>query len=108
MSSYALTFFLLGCGSEWVQRMLGGPVMERPVKPILASVIGGLTAVAWAGWFIRGFWIAWWLPLVMLPLGGVGTAFVLAWGRGSGRAPLWAMLICLAGLVSLAMSIFVS
>ena len=76
MFLYVLALFLLGCGSHMSHKILSGPLVDRPMNPVVLFAISVIATVAWLAWFLHGFWIAWWLPLVGLVAGGIATGLI--------------------------------
>lgn len=103
MILYILPLVLLTCGCNMGQKILSGPRVDQPLNPIVLSIINLIATLALYAWFIRGFWIAWWLPLV----GIVGSGFVAGLVNGFFRIryPLAAvqasMLISMLGIGAL-------
>ena len=100
MFLYLFALFLLGCGGHMGHKILNGSPSEQPLNPgaLLATTI--VADIAWIAWFIRGFWLAWWMPLAGLVGGGILTGLIVGYIRirHGTKAPVISMLTSLFGI----------
>lgn len=81
MLLYVTALFLVVCSGVMAHEILNGPRMDQPLNPTLLRTIHVLVPFVWIAWLVRGFWIAWWLPLVGLVVGGLVAGIVVAYLR---------------------------